>query len=262
MPFNAEDRAKVARQVGTYVGEPPGGVTELAIRSLKADDLAADDLRVSDHLVPFTPRGVPAFPRPMTALGADGRALIWAGDALTGASRRGVSLAIAPGEPARAPDRERYDRAPRWRIAVHGDCPSEPLRVPPHLFEERSLGWLLRLLGEFYNLFSRRDQDAADQIAESVGWVVRETRFVIVDTVARLRPHVDRPPHPDVVAEAQPALRELVLDAARAFGQSWVDDVLGSWAHLLRTDRAPHNTYVDDGHDAIREFLERASPKR
>jgi hypothetical protein len=262
MPFNDRYRAKVARHVGSYVGEPPGGVTEEAIHALKDRELTRTDVRVPDHLEQLTRKGVPTFPRSLNALGLDGRALVVAGDVLTGRWRDGITLIVAPGEPARDPNEERFSRALRWRVAVHANCPAEPLRMTPYLFEERSVGWIVHLLGDYYNLLAARDQQVAGQVADSVGWVVRETRFAIVATIARLRPHVDRQPHPDIVSEAQPALRELVLDASRAFGQPWIDDVLGPWAHLLRTDCGPRDAYIDDGHQAVERFLQRASPTR
>lgn len=200
----------------------------------------------------------------MRALGVDGAALVVAGDVLAGTYSLGASVLAAPGEWLRL-DEEGLDNSLTWRVIVHAGRPFDYLEGLPVSVRVVSLAWVVQLLHNYYEYFDHPGGARAecDQVLEAVGWVAQETRRSIRYQLARLRPHVDRDPHPAVVAEAHPVLRGMVLDAAHVFGGRWTDEVLGPWGHLVRGDRSPSLAYVAEGHSEVSRFLARVrGPRR
>jgi hypothetical protein len=202
---------------------------------------------------------LPSLPLPLDHFGHHGRALICAADIVEGRFRAGCSLIIAPGERVRLADGT-IDHRFTWRVAVYLSSRAEPLRDRPVILVDRSLSWVVRYLCESGDLFSRNPVkhpagDVEGLVVFSVAWVAHNCRDVISWHLARLRPHVDRPPHPRVVAEVAPLLREQVLDAARVFGQVWVAEVLGEWGHLATPSGEPTDSYLRDGHAELDRHL-------
>ena len=205
----------------------------------------------------------PQLAAPLDDFGYHGRALICADDIIEGKFRFGCSLIVAPGERLRSANNA-IDHRSSWRVAVYVSTKLDPLRSQPELVAERSLAWVVRFLcqnGE-YKSRCRTSPDLPDIdaiVVRSVAWIAHNCRDSIAWQLARLRPHLDRQPHPRVVAEVTPLLREQVLDAARVFGQGWVTDVLGEWGHLATLSGDLPRAYLLQGHDELERYLCRAT---
>jgi hypothetical protein len=204
--------------------------------------------------------GTPCYPTPFAACGRDGRALLCAGDIVYGLTSYGSSAIVAPGELLRIDGES--NRSFTWRVAVYAGSPRDPLRDGAVRWETRSLRWVVALLCDIYELGSAQEErggtsTAKDHAVEAIAWVAAQTRDVLHWHLARLRPQVGREPHHEVVAETRPLLRDGVLDAARVFGQAWVEEVLEEWAHLATTSASLRKEYVLEGIEALEEALRR-----
>lgn len=198
--------------------------------------------------------GLSIIPTPLDDDGVEGRALVCAGDVLDGTWVQGRSAVVAPGETLQLDDAV-IDSRFAWRVAVYAAADARPLFETPAAVVDRSLGWVVRLLCDAGALAAARGAPEHDDALLSIAWVARVTRETIHWHLARLRPHGDRPPHPASVAEAHPLLRDQVLDAAGAFGQQWVSEVLGPWGHLVSLRQTPGHAYVVRGHSELADYL-------
>lgn len=242
----------------------PGGLARdsLIPAGLHAEELASALTTISALTQTFRPTTrLSVLPRPICDHYATGRALACDGDVLGGRYQRGMSVLVAPGETIRLGDGQ-VDYRFVWRVAVHYALSAQPLDTPPELFEDRSLSWIVDLVCRRGHQLVRRsrgtdhEKTVEDQVMRSVAWVARASREVIRWHLTRLTPHLDRQPHPWVIAETRPLLREYVLDAATVFGQEWVADVMGSSGHLVAEHGAPDDLYVQSGHDAFQRYLQ------